>query len=191
LSKISFCERCGLDCQEPCDALNTFIRVFGEFRTEEKKELIKILRKELEIIDWEPSQELAELGNKVLDKIEELSYIRDYEIKIGYVLSGEAKKQDGRIVFADCRKVTGPYQAYLPYDFLITFYEPNVDILSDNQKKILMWHELKHIGISHKGLKLVPHEVDDFKVILRKFGIDWNDFDQEIPDIFEEDFNVQ
>jgi predicted metallopeptidase len=183
MPKNELCKTCHAECQGSCPAYEKLIEIYNEQRTEEKRELIKELRKQLDIIDWEPSGELEELGNKVLDKIKELDYIRDYEIKIGYVLSYEAKTKDGKTVFADCRKVNSSYLAYLPYDFLITFYEPNISILSDNQKKIVMWHELRHVSIGPKGLKVAPHEVDDFKSILREFGIDWNEFDQEVPDI--------
>jgi predicted metallopeptidase len=183
--KNDLCDNCLADCLGTCAAVEKLIEIYREQRTEEKRQFIKDLRSQLDIMDCEPSPELEELGKKVIAKIKELDYIKDYEIKIGYVLSYDRKKKDGKIVFADCRKVSESYLAYLPYDFIITFYEPNVSILSDNQKKIVMWHELRHIGIGPKGLKVNPHEVDDFKSILRSFGIDWNDFDQEVPDILK------
>ncbi len=177
------CKKCSVGCKEPCTALKLLVKIYNEQRVDEKIQLIKKLRSLLNIIDWEPSESLQELGNKVLDKIAELSYIRDFDIKIGYVLSYERKVNKGKVVFADTRKVNGPYQAYLPFDILITFYEPNVSILSENQQKIVMWHELRHIDIGPKGVTIRPHEVDDWKSILREYGIDWNEYGHEVNDI--------
>lgn len=52
-----------------------------------------------------------------------------------------------------------------------------------------MWHELRHIEIGPKGITIRPQEVDDWKSILREYGIDWNEYGHEVPDIFtsEED----
>jgi len=181
------CSWCGKGCYKPCEPLQYILQAYDRQRTEDKKELLKILRNDIEIIDYEPSPEYVELGNMVIDKIEELSYIRDFEIKIGYVVSNEAKTKDGRIVYADCRKVTGPYRAFIPYDFIITFYEPNMDLLSDNQKKVVMWHELRHTGISTKGMKLQPHEIEDFESIAERLGIKCLDMGRDVIDILEGD----
>jgi hypothetical protein len=177
------CQKCGKECIAPCVALKLLLKIYNEQRVNEKTQLIKKLRSLLNIIDWEPSESLEKLGNKIIDKIEELSYIRDFEIRIGYVLSYASKVVKGKTVFADTRKVNGPYQAYLPFDIIITFYEPNIAILSENQIKIVMWHELRHITIGEKGITIRPHEVDDWKSILREYGIDWNEYGHEVPDI--------
>jgi len=179
------CEWCGEGCFSPCEPLQYILQAYDRQRTQDKIELLKILRNDIDVIDYEPSQELAELGNKVIDKIEELSYIRDYEIKIGYVLSYERKTKDGQIVFADCRKVNGPYRAYLPYDIVITFYEPNTSYLSDNQQKVLMWHELRHITIGPKGIKVKDHDVKDWRSVIDALGLDWSEPGQEIPDVLK------
>lgn len=185
--KNDLCNNCLAECPGSCAAAEKLIEIYNEQRTEEKRQLIKDLRKQLDIMDWEVSSELEELSNKIQDKRPEVSHIRDYEFKIGYVLSYEAKKKDGGMVFADCRKVSGPYLAYLPFDFIITFYEPNIAILSDNHRKIVMLHELRHPMIGPRGLTNRPHDVEDFKFILHEFGIDYLDFDQEVPDILSKE----
>jgi len=58
--------------------------------------------------------------------------------------------------------------------------------MTENQKKILMLHELRHIGIGEKGFRIENHDVEDFRDILERFGIEWNGFDQEVPDILAE-----
>ncbi len=176
------CGWCGLGCIDPCQPVKRILSIYEKERTEDKKELLKILKSELDIIDYEPSQELEILSGKVQDKIPELSYIREYEVKVGYVLSSYRKIDDGELVFVDCRKVTGPMQAYLPYQVIITFYEPNIDDFTPNQKAVLMWHELKHIELTQKGIKIKNHDVRDFRSIIDRLGLDWSS-EIEIEDI--------
>ena len=96
---------------------------------------------------------------------------------------GRKKKKDGKIVAADCRKVTSAYTAYLPFDFVVTFYEPNMSYMTDNQRKVLMLHELKHIGVGPKGLRIEPHDIEDFDSILTRYGLRWNGFGNDVTDI--------
>jgi hypothetical protein len=164
----------------------TLEKLYADLRDDEKQRLIKDLRKELEITDYEVADDLRTLGENIINVMPELHIIKDYDVKIGYVRSYEAKKDKGRQINADCRKVNGTYTAYLPFDFIVTFYEPNVYHMTENQKKILMLHELRHIGIGERGFRLENHDIEDFTNILTRFGIDWSGFNQEVPDILAE-----
>lgn len=180
------CAKCGIGCELPCEALNELHKVYQDLKTEHKAQIIKDLRKQLSLVDYEVSDDLQALGEKIISAMPELQIIRDFNIKVGYVLSYEAKRNKGTEVRADCRKVNGTYTAYLPFDFLITFYEPNTYHLTENQKKILMLHELRHIGLGEKGLRIENHDIEDFKDILQRFGIEWSGLDQDVPDIILE-----
>lgn len=179
---MAICEDCGRQCKERCLSLNMLYNIYNEHGTVEKIELIKALRKELNILDVEVADDLKILGDKVIKIRPELGYITENEIKIGYVRSYETKS-GRKITFADCRKVSGPYIAYLPYDFIITFYDNEAGLLTDNQQKILMLHELKHIEIGERGFSVRPHDIEDFRSILEKYGINWNEINQDVPDI--------
>lgn len=179
------CHKCGIECDKEtlCEALETLTKLYLNLKTEIKLDLVKSLRKELNLIDYETADDLRELGEKIIKAMPELYVIRDFDVKIGYIRSYEAKRDKGKTVCADCRKVNGTYTAYLPFDFIITFYEPNIYYMTENQKKILMLHELRHIGIGEKGLRLEPHDIEDFSDILKRFGLAWNGRDQDVPDI--------
>ena len=56
-------------------------------------------------------------------------------------------------------------------------------MLNENQIKVLMLHELRHIGMGDRGLTIVPHDIEDFSDILEKYGLDWNEYGKELPDI--------
>jgi len=46
-----------------------------------------------------------------------------------------------------------------------------------------MLHELRHITLGEKGLKIRPHDIEDFKDILETYGLDWNEPGKDLPDI--------
>lgn len=183
--KIDICKKCNQDCEVPCAALNELFKIYAETRTREKKQLIHNLKKYLNIADAEPSRDLEKNANKIIKKLPELNYIPDFNIKIGYVKSFERKTKSGKATYADCRKVSEVYSAYLPFDFIITFYEMNIGHLSENQLKILMWHELMHIGIGNRGFTIVPHDIEDFYSIIDVHGTRWDELGDDIVDILE------
>lgn len=181
---MSICDSCkNKNCEAPCNAYNELHNIYSKLRNEERSETIKRLRTLLEIRDAEVADDLAELGNKIIARIPELHFINDLDIKVGYVRSFERKTKDGKVIMGDCRKVNKIYGAYIPYDFIITFYEPNIVLLSDNQLKILMWHELKHIDVGDKGFTIRPHDIEDFYSIIDEHGTRWNEFNKEVIDI--------
>lgn len=140
---------------------------------------------------FQESYELRELAEKIIVKRRELHWLVEADIVplIGYVKAAENKKPNkGRVPFADCRKVSGPVKAFCPYEMLITVYPKAYDILNDNQFKIMMFHELKHVGEGRDGLTVNPHNTEDFYSILAEFGIDWTHYNNEnLPDILAEE----
>ena len=169
----------------PCSALEALYKIGQEQDREAKTELIREYARQIGVFECEVSPELQKLGEAVIAGMPELAYISTYDIRIGFVLSYESKKSNSKIVAADCRKVTGPYKAYLPFDFVVTFYWPNMSYMTDNQKKVLMLHELKHVGLGPKGLRLEPHDIEEFETIITRYGLRWNAFGNDVPDILE------
>lgn len=167
-------------CELPCAAVVALYKISREQHKKEARKIIQELRELLNLRDCEPAEDLSELADSVIDEHPtELGFIKDMEIEIGYVRSYQRKIKDGRIIYADTEKTKHKYLAYLPFDFVITFYEPNVAMFNDEQIRILMWHELKHIGVGVKGFKVMPHEIEDFFSIIDKHGAHWNDFEND------------
>lgn len=174
----TLCESCwnAENCEAGCPALIELKRINREQHKKETRKIIQELRELLNVKDAESAEDLKELAESVIDEHpNELGFIRDMEIEIGYVRSYIRKIKDGCVVYADTEKTKHKYLAFLPFDFVITFYEPNVALLNDEQKRILMWHELRHIGIGEKGFKVMPHEIEDFFSIIEKHGLHWAD----------------
>lgn len=170
------------DCETPCAAIETLYQIYDKQDEKDKTTRIRNLKKQLGIQDAEPSRALKRLAEQIIKRFPEFGIIREFNIKIGYVVSQERKRGE-KITYADCRKVQEVFKAYLPFDFIITFYERNTGLLSENQQKILMLHELRHITLGEKGLKIRPHDIEDFKDILETYGLDWNEPGKELPDI--------
>jgi len=151
-------------------------------RDKERRELIQTIRELLNIGDCETAPDIETIAERVISAKPELQWLNDMGVQIGYVRSYKGKESKGKTILADCRKVTPVYGAYLPYDYIITVYEPSMCGLSDNHLKIVLWHELLHTGLTFNGeLTVKPHDLEDFYGIIDKYGTRW--LDGEVPDI--------
>lgn len=184
----SFCDGCCFEheCsggEAVCKAADALHKICAEQDIDHKAALIRGYAKQLGVIEYEVSEQLQELGDKVIDGMPDLAFIRDFDIKVGFVISYVPKRQDLKAIMGQCRKVTGVDTAYLPFNFIIVFYQPNITYMTENQLKVLMYHELKHIGMGPKGLRIEPHDIEDFGVIISRYGLKWDGFGNDVSDI--------
>jgi len=125
----------------------------------------------------ELSEYFSTLAHLVMMEHEDLHWIRSANVSIGFVESDRPKKSGGRLCLGECVKVKELYKPYCPHDFLVVVYSPNVQGMSEEQLKILLYHELLHVGMSEDGeeVKYIvnPHDVEDFRKIIDRYGIDW------------------
>lgn len=134
----------------------------------------------------------TKLAKQVLDENEELNYISEIGITIIFLESDQEKKSKGKIVLGQCEKVAEKYKWGIPCDFTITLFNPNLTGLSVEQLKMVLFHELLHVGINKNGSIFVrPHDLEDFKLVIDKFGTDWAknemfDKSEEVP-FYEQD----
>lgn len=126
------------------------------------------------------NENYAIIGNELIQNEDALAYIKDSNASIVFLSSELKKTNAGKTVFAQCEKIQEKYKWSIPCDFTITVYEPNVENFTDEQIKILLFHELLHVGIQYDNdlneiYSIVPHDLEDFKLIIDKFGTDWNE----------------
>lgn len=124
------------------------------------------------------NEQYAEIANELIQTESLLSDIRQSEATIVYLSSDKEKKSKGRTVFGECEKVPDKYKWSVPADFTITIYEPNIVGFTDNQLRILILHELLHVGIEWNGdgtekYTVRPHDIEEFRTIIDRYGIDW------------------
>ena len=108
-----------------------------------------------------------------------LQHIKESHAVIIYLESDYAKTSKGKLVFGQCEKIQDKYKWGIPADFTITVFEPNVEKFTEDQIRILLHHELLHVGIDKKAdgsesYSVLDHDIEDFKLILDKYGTDWS-----------------
>lgn len=123
------------------------------------------------------SGEITRRIYEVIQQHRDLGWILNAGIEIDALISDREKKSNGRLVLGECVRVKDLYKPYCPYDFLIVIYEKNCIGLDERQFDILLYHELLHIGMNEKKEETVyvinPHDVEEFRTIIDKYGIDW------------------
>ena len=134
------------------------------------------------------SKEYEKIAKELIKNIPSLYPISASGIKIAYVSSsGKNIKPKGKMVYADCNKVQAVCKPWCKYDFIIRVYEEAVIGLTRNQLKILLYHELLHVGIDDRTLEpkyiINSHDIEDFLEIVDTFGTHWADVGQVVPDI--------
>jgi len=126
----------------------------------------------------EQSEDYARIGRELIQSEKSLRWIDETEVSVGFMSSNKAKVSNGKTVFGQCERVPDKYKAFIPYDFLITVYEPNVIDFTSQQVRILLHHELLHCGVNMNAeptYKVVPHDVEEFNEIIDRYGLDWSE----------------
>lgn len=125
------------------------------------------------------SERYTAIGNDLIQNEEALDYIKMSGVSIIFLESDCEKKNSKKPVFGQCEKVADKYKWGIPCEFTITVFEPNVTEFTEDQIRILLFHELLHIGIDFNddGEKyyVVPHDLEDFKLIIDRFGTNWSE----------------
>lgn len=125
------------------------------------------------------SEKYAEIGRALISQYEELADIENSQATVIFLESEHPKKAKEKTIYAECEKVSEKYKWGIPADFTVTVFEPNVDGFSPKQIEILLFHELLHVGIEFRPTGeevyfIRPHDLEDFKVIIDKYGTEWN-----------------
>ena len=127
--------------------------------------------------EYKLSDDYADIAAEVIGDREDLHWISDEGVRIGCMESTAAKKSHGRPVLGDCYKVPDRCRPFVPYDFLITIYAPNVAGLPPDRLRLLLYHELLHVGMQKADdgprFFIVPHDVEDFRALTDTYGTDW------------------
>lgn len=121
---------------------------------------------------YELSEELKELGDKVIaNKNMDLGPARIKYVKVYPTID---KKTAGRCMLSNpMTKLFGDC------DYIIQMSGNLWDKLDDERKDILMYHELLHVmpiqnaKSGNWDFKIRDHDVKDFYVIIKQYGIDW------------------
>ena len=136
----------------------------------------------------------AEIAHDLINTEEVLAYIREAQVSICYLASEHAKMDNGRKVHAVCEKVDDKYKWSIPADYTITVFEPNVRGMTEDQIRILLFHELLHIHIEYadgeEKYSCNPHDIEDFRYIIDRFGSHWDEVNDDDPLVFRAEVKI-
>lgn len=139
------------------------------------------------------NEEYAEIGNELIENEPILEELRLSDATIVYLSSEHEKTKDGMMVLGECEKIQEKYKWAIPCDFTITLFEPNIEGLSEEQIRIVILHELLHVGIrpnfntGGEDYYVKPHDVEDFRYLIDTYGIDWSKPEERYEIIKEQD----
>ena len=144
--------------------------------------------------EFEISQELENLSKEVIEK-EHLDF---GDAKIGFLFVDPyiSKTTVGR-----CMRTNKELKFFSKYDYIIEMSKEVWEAIDDKVRYILMYHELLHIHIENDEktqevkFLLKDHDVKDFHIIIKRFGIDWfTNLKKLVSGIYaiekEEDLNI-
>lgn len=133
----------------------------------------------------EINEDYNEIMRELIEERKELEHLKYADVTIICLSSCHRKKKNGGKVFGQCEKVQEKNKWSIPCDFTITIFEPNIEGFTDEQLKILIFHELLHVGYDCGTFFVRPHDLEDFKLIVNEFGTDWAEVrhEQEIESV--------
>jgi hypothetical protein len=124
-------------------------------------------------------EEYAEMAAKIIEEEPSLTDIANSHATIVYLGSDNPKTAKGQVVCGECEKVQDKNKWAIPADFTITVFEPNTVDFTEDQMRILLFHELLHVGIEftedgQEKYSIKPHDYEDFKEIIDRYGTEWS-----------------
>lgn len=142
---------------------------------------------------YEEVTEVREIIQDLCDKYpDELWAIRPNTIITLGVSNKERPKSSKKL--ASIRPLKGSTKALMMINnvevrYIIEVYWSDYNEWSNSQKVAVIFHELLHIS-SDIG-KTVKHDIEDFKIMVDKLGVDWFN-DKELPNLLNEkvEFNL-
>lgn len=129
--------------------------------------------------------EINEEYNEIAQELLELPEFEEISPFVRFVVlaSDNKKTSRHRIVFGQCILVSEVYQWCCPYDFMIVIYDQNIEHFNNVQLRTLIRHEMHHMGYDTMGIVpkpyLVPHDVEEFEIIIKECGLHWEELMQD------------
>lgn len=126
------------------------------------------------------NEHYAEIGMELIQNEETFANIKISNATIVFLSSQHKKNSNGRPVLGQCERIQEKYKWGIPCDFTITLFEPNLEGMTEEQIKIVIFHELLHVGIrfeadGSESYFIEPHDLEDFKIVIDKFGTNWSE----------------
>jgi len=133
-------------------------------------------------IQYQFSDELPPMLEEILAKYDNKFYF----VNLDDILCVEELNKRPRHI-AKIRLLEQPLTLLSDKKFILEVARQNWDMLTYNQKILVLYHELLHIKFNFEFNKyeLRQHDVEDFSEILSVFGLGWADEGTDVPNILD------
>lgn len=120
---------------------------------------------------WErASLEVIDIAERLIDNYHQ----RLHAVRIGFLFRESASLSKGMLVLGGAQLVPARLKPYMDYDFMIWLALEEFNHLESEQREALIDHQLCHCGVDEDDkLYLVGHNVEEFSIILNRYGF-WN-----------------
>lgn len=140
--------------------------------------------------EFEKSERAEATAAELIERLPQLTYIKDANPKIAYFESPKRKTSGGHVIHADCEKVKPKMKNFTDCDYMITVYINNILDFTEEQYEVLIFHELLHIDCTRYSdgelvAKVKKHDVNEFDVIAENFGNHWSLNGADCPSIYD------
>lgn len=131
----------------------------------------------VEIVEW---PEYEAIAKRLIEREEALTYVRMSDCKIVCLRSDEVRLNKAKKrVYAEIEKVPSKYAWATTATYTITVFYPNIAYFSEAQINIVILRELLKIAVSDKGdglfeFGLNEYDLQDFKLVIDRYGSDWD-----------------
>lgn len=132
--------------------------------------------------NYEVSEELIDLTRKILSAYEnKFWFIQFHDL---FCVEEHNKKPK---FIAKIRLLESPLDLLSDKKVVVEIAKQNWDELSENQKLVVVYHELMHLefDFEHNRYKIKNHDVEDFHSILNTFGLHWARVGNDVPNILD------
>lgn len=125
-----------------------------------------------------PDERYEKIAEELLATEDRVSHVAASDVRIAFLSSDAKRKSKGRPVLGKCELVPARFRWAVPYDFTITVFEPNIVGLNDEQVRILLMHELLHVGVEQtedgERYSIAGHDIEEFACIAELYGAGWS-----------------
>jgi predicted metallopeptidase len=121
---------------------------------------------------FKESQDLLDLANEIIIK----EGIDLYPAKVKYLM---VDPTISKTIYGRCIRCSSELAYFSDTDYIIEISKEYWELLSEKSKYLLLLHELKHILVKYNESKdeysfnLRRHDLEDFREIVKKHGVDW------------------
>jgi hypothetical protein len=143
-------------------------------------------QKQIQNKTYSISDEIKRIADEVIDK--ESLDLNKAKIEYLLVYPNISKTVAGR-----CIRSGKELKFFSDFDYIIEMSGEVWDLLDDETKHILAFHELLHVYTytNKKGetvFKLKDHDIQDFSLLINRYGIDWfSNLKTQISSIYDMD----